>query len=133
MFRDFLSGVPRAITRSFKGSNLFWHALAVTLTYILVVSGFDWWYFLLTRSQALHPIILVAGLGGFLVPVIVPVGLLIYGTFQKNTHALRAGTVVAQAGIAAWLISSTYKAFTGRIQPEVLLSNSLTDISHNFN
>ena len=130
MFHHSLRGIPHSIIDSFRGRNLFWHALAIGLTCILVVSGFDWWYFRPTRSDTLRPLIMIAGLGGFLVPLVLPAIFWCVGAIRRDTHAVRVGWAVAQAAIAGWLISAAYKALTGRIQPNG--SDGVADISHNF-
>ena len=43
----------------------------------------------------------------------------------------KAGAL-AEAGVIAWLISSAYKVFTGRIQPEFLTNISSLDITREF-
>jgi hypothetical protein len=130
MLREFFIGVPRVIVGSFSGFNILSHALAITVTIGLVFSGIDWKYSLLTDTDVLRPIIMLAGLGGFLVPIFLPVALWLIGFFQKDRYMVRSGWAVAQAAAVAWLISVTYKAFTGRIEPNG--NDGIIDISRNF-
>ncbi len=132
LFRGLLTSLPSNIIETFRGRNLLWHALMAVSTYVLVVSGADWDYFLLTRSEYFHPLVWSAGIGGFFVPVLVPVLMYVIGEWKKNGRLAVAGIAVAQASAIAWLISSTYKAFTGRIQP-VFMTSSGVDISTHFN
>ena len=133
MFRLFLSGVFLNAVRSFHGYNLLWHALAIGLTFGLVTTGVDWSYFEYTRGDTLFFITLPAAIGGFFIPIILPVGMYVIGGLRKNSRLLRSSAILAQAEIIALLISSTYKAFTGRIQPEFLTHLSNIDVSHQFN
>ena len=59
-----------------------------------------------------------------------PLGLIVWGLMRKNKTREIVGWALLQATILGSLISSTYKAFTGRIQPN--LSNTLIDSSHGF-
>jgi len=133
MFKSLLKQLPKNIAGVFKGYNWVWHLIAITLTYILVRSGFDWWYFEATRSSTLLLLTLPAAVIGFFVPIILPVALYIFGEFWRDVKIKNSGSAVAQAGIIAWLVSSTYKAFTGRIQPEFITHTSTLDISREFN
>ncbi|MDB5225338.1 MAG: hypothetical protein JWL87_290 [Candidatus Adlerbacteria bacterium] len=133
MFRAFFATMPGNFARIFAPRYLVWHALFIVATYLLVVSGFDWWYFTQTRSPYLFELTLPAAIGGFFVPIIVPVLWYGWGSWRKNRKAMLAAATLAQAQGLGWLISSVYKAFTGRIQPEFLTYTNMTDISHQFN
>lgn len=132
MFRTFLYHVPRNIIASFRGYNLLFHVLAGVLTYALVVTGADWAFFGATRSPSLRLLIMGAGIGGFFIPVIVPVGLYLWGEMKGRRDLMHRAGALAEAGVIAWLISSAYKAFTGRIQPEFLTNISSLDITREF-
>lgn len=131
MFRDFWHGLPRRFLDSFRGYNLFWHLIAIVLTAALVLSGFDWWYHLFARESFLERLTLPAGIIGFFMPVILPVFLYWLG-LRGRPYLLKAAIASAQAGILGWLISSCYKAFTGRMQPEFLYYTTTVDLSRNF-
>src|SRR3989344_5058978 len=132
MFRTFLYHVPQNFIASFRGYNLIFHLLAGVLTYALVMSGIDWTFFEATRSPALRLLVMGAGIGGFFVPVIIPVGLYLWGEVKGRNDFMHKAGALAEAGIIAWLISSAYKAFTGRIQPEFLTNISSLDITREF-
>jgi len=117
----------------FRGRNAYWHVLAIALTYVLVVFGVDWQYYLATRSESLRILIFVAGLGGFLVPVLVPAALILYGRAWGSARERLAGIAGAHAVAVAWTVSALYKTFTGRIQPEFLTHIGSVDISRDFN
>jgi membrane-associated phospholipid phosphatase len=132
MLRDFLGDLPRGFVAAFRGRNLYFHVLAIALTAILVLSGFDWWYFLHTRGSFFLALSLPAALLGFFLPILVPIGLYLWSIQNKSAAVRIAAVVLAQAAILSWFISSLYKSFTGRIQPEFLNASAVTDISRNF-
>jgi membrane-associated phospholipid phosphatase len=129
-FATFLKTLPRTVVSAFCGRNILWHLLAIGVTAALVHSGFDWWYFLKTRSipgPASFPAVVM---GAFL-PVIAPVTLLIIGYRRRADGIKRAGFAIGQAALIAGIISSAYKAITGRTEPP--LDGPLIDNSHDFN
>ncbi len=134
MLRAFTHRLPQAFAACYARGRFLWHLLAILVTFLLVSSGFDWWFFEHTRSAALYPLIMLAGIGGFFIPVFASVGLYIAGEWRHKEKDLlvRAGTAVAQASIVALVITSIYKVFTGRTQPEFLTDFSATDMSHAF-
>jgi len=133
MLRAFTHRLPLRFAAVFSPKNLSYHIAAIVLTYVLVISGFDWYFFEITRSPYLRILIMAAGIGGFFVPILLPVGMYLFGQLKKNAELIAAGAASAQAVIVAWLVSSAYKAFTGRIQPEFLTQGPFTDISRDFN
>ncbi len=132
MCKAFLTALPQRFVASFRGANFFWHLFAIILTALLVLSGFDWWYFTATRGSIYLQLALPAAIIGFFVPVLLPVVLYWFGS-RGRPRLVVAAVAAAQAGILGWFISSVYKAFTGRIQPEFLTYTSHVDISRDFN
>lgn len=104
--------------------NLWLLILAALLTFVIVMSGFDWWYFLAVRNGILNYIFFPAIVLGGLVPILLPVILLVLG---KRKYAYALGL----SAFLGWFSSSFIKAFTGRLQPN--LTNLNYDISHAFN
>jgi len=133
MLRAFTYKLPQNILAVFRGRNVLWHLTAIVSTYAIVMTGFDWWFFEATRYNSLQWFILAAGIGGFFVPILAAVGLYIFGDIKKNKNLMHAGAAVGQAAALAWVISSTYKAFTGRVQPEFLTHFNVVDNSRDFN
>lgn len=133
MFRTFLQKLPQHAAATLRIQYLVWHMVAILLTYALVISGFDWHYFEITRGSIFQELTLPAAIIGFFVPIVVPVSMYILAEIHRNKKLEKAAAALAQAGIIAWCISSLYKAFTGRIQPEFLTNTSSIDISHDFN
>ena len=128
--KKFLETLLPNFLRSFWGKFFAWHIIAIALTYILVISGFDWWYFLHTRNFILNvasfPAIALGGLGAIILPFV----LLWIGKKRESAKTTLTAWAVGQAALLGWIISSIYKAFTGRVQPN--LQEIGTDISHQF-
>lgn len=108
---------------------IIWHAVAIILTLILVVSGFDWFYFCSTREAALLACMWPAAVIGQMVPLTVPLYLLLTGVVAENAKLIRAGWATGQAALLGWFLASVYKAFTGRYH---LPRGISTDTSHIF-
>lgn len=130
MLKNFLKTFKQNIIKSFSGKNLLWHFLAIALTYLIVISGFDWFYFESTRNKLLLQITAGSGIIGFGVPVLLPIFMYV---LDKHKKYISATLATAQAGIIAYLISIFYKALTGRIQPEFMTHTVTADYSHEFN
>jgi membrane-associated phospholipid phosphatase len=127
--RDFFYTLPSNILWSFWGRNLLWHLFATGATLLMVSSGFDWMYFKATRPFAryLFPAVIL----GWRVPVVFPIALYIIGSVRKDLHTVCTALSTAQAAVIGLLISSSYKAFTGR--PGLRYSaRTLVDTSHEF-
>lgn len=133
MISAFLAGLPSGFARVFAPRHLVWHALAIILTYLCVASGFDWYYFTQTRFDNLFELTVPAAILGFFLPIMGPIVAYYLGEWRGNAKLKRAAIVVAQAEALGWVVSSLYKAFTGRIQPEFAPSDTLVDISRQFN
>ena len=132
MIRDFLRGLPLEFLAVYRGRSLMWHALAIGLTATLVLSGADWRFFEATRSPVLYWPIMIAGIGGFFVPVVVPVGIYLWGEFARRPLLMAKGAAAGRAVIIAYAVSIIYKAFTGREEPEFLTTFSIIDNSRAF-
>jgi membrane-associated phospholipid phosphatase len=134
--KGFFHKLPRNIICIFTFKNLIWHILAIALTYIIVNTGIDWAWFLLVRHDTINTILFPAVIIGAIIPIILPLCLLLIGKIRKNKsiyegrRIMNAAYALGQAAILGSFISSIFKAFTGRIQPD--LSNLVTDISNGF-
>ncbi len=128
--KNYLHGFTHNLVSIFSWPNLIWHVLAVGITYLVVVSGFDWYYFQITRPVTFGWTWGPAGLLGGILPILVPLTLYLIGIRRNNLQILNTSFAVGQSVFLGWLISSTYKVFTGRIQPDLL--NTATDISRGF-
>ena len=125
----FFTTLPRNIIECFKGQRLIWHLTAIALTLALVVSGFDWQYFLRTRSPILRSCLFPAVPIGGLLPIILPLCLLLAGGVTRNTWVRVVGWAVGQAEVIGGIIAAGYKAITGRAHPT---HNVGSDLSHVF-
>jgi membrane-associated phospholipid phosphatase len=127
--KQFLVTVPRNLIGCFKGRRIIWHIIAILLTFILVTSGFDWRYFLATHNPALRSWMFPAVRIGGLLPIVLPLILFALGIIARNARTILAGWAVGQAALLGSLVSSAYKAVTGRAHPS---HNVGTDLSHVF-
>ncbi|HEV2694175.1 MAG TPA: phosphatase PAP2 family protein [Verrucomicrobiae bacterium] len=128
--KQFFLTLPRNLIGCFRRRMLPWHLLAIVLTFILVTSGFDWFYFMSTRSPVLWQWMFPSAPIGGLVPLILPLTLIITGYITLHPRIARIGWAIGQAELLGSIISSTYKAFTARVHPA--LHETGTDISHEF-
>jgi membrane-associated phospholipid phosphatase len=103
--------------------------IAITLTFILVTSGFDWLYFASTRNPILRSWMFPAAPIGGLVPIVLPLVLLAIGSIRRNAKASLAAWAVGQAELIGALVAAAYKAVTGRVHPSRGVG---MDISHIF-
>ena len=124
MVYAFLFRLPQRLVACYRGYRWAWQVLAAFITAGLIFSGFDWWFFEHTRD-VWRPFILMAGLGGFYMPIAIALGL--YAVGRRH-----AGVAVGQASFLALVISTFYKVFAGRVQPEYLTHVQTFDYSHVF-
>lgn len=125
----FVSTLLQNLLGCFRRRMLLWHLAAILLTAALVMSGLDWRYFAATRGPELREIAWPAARWGMRLPILVPAMLLMLGYLARSKKFLRFGAAEAQAVILGSLISSAYKAFTGRVHP---LHEMGADISRQF-
>lgn len=125
MFRTF----PDHVLRCFAGRMWVWHLVMMVLTAGLVFGGVDWWYYQTTRSAELWSWMIPAAALGFFMPMLLPVSMLLEGYIFQNRAVATGGWALIQAEVMGWFLSSTYKAFTGRVHPA---HQGLMDISHEF-
>ncbi len=128
--KGFFYKLPANIIHVFSPRNLGWHLLAIVLTFIIVTTGFDWIYLLSVQGPKIHTFLFPAVIIGAFIPILLPLGLLALGKTGKNKKIIVTAWTLGQSAIVGYLVSSLYKMFTGRVQPD--LSNFVTDISHNF-
>ncbi len=127
--KEFFWTLPGNIAICFKGRMLLWHAVAIISAAALVESGFDWTWFLSTRSEALRYWMFPAVRIGWHLPMLLPLALLLIGAVLGNSRTWRTGWAIAQAEIIGGILAASYKAITGRTHPPHTVS---TDLSHVF-
>jgi membrane-associated phospholipid phosphatase len=76
-------------------------------------------------------VMMIVMITGMFLPIFLPIILFILGWILKKTKLTITAAIIWQSAILGWFISSTYKAFTGRVHPDY--GNTIVDISHNFN
>jgi membrane-associated phospholipid phosphatase len=125
-----LQTLPKIVRKIYTGKYLYFQALACLLTFICVMGGLDWSYFVFMQDKPWGDYLSPAVLIGFFAPMFIPaIPVVIGNLFQKKKLSLY-GWMLWQAAFLGWFVSSLYKAFTGRIQPD--LFDTVTDISHSF-
>jgi membrane-associated phospholipid phosphatase len=127
--KQFFFTLPRNIFGCFKRRMIFWHLLGISLTFVLVTSGFDWFYFRCTRGPLLRAWMFPAAPIGGLVPITLPLVLIACAIIIRNARFRLAGWAIGQAELIASLLSAAYKAVTGRVHPARDVG---VDISHVF-
>jgi membrane-associated phospholipid phosphatase len=127
--KQFLTTLPRNLMRCFKGRMLVWHLVAILLTVILVASDFDWRYYLATHTPALRSWMFPAAVIGMFLPFLLPLMLFLIGGIMRSAPTVSTGWAIGQAELLGSIISSIYKAFTGRAHPAHMIGS---DISHVF-
>lgn len=132
MFEQVFRGSIKNFVELFSLRSLRFHAVAILITTALVLTGFDWAFYEATRSALWHPLVWIAGIGGFFVPVLAPLALYLFGEFRGDPTLMHIAGRVAQAVILASLLAILYKAFTGRIEPEFIYVIGANDISREF-
>src|SRR5271157_1290733 len=130
--RGFFYNFLRNVVKCFRGYNLFWHLLAIGLTYIIVTSGFDWLYFKYFKGSLLRSLLFPAVRLGSRLPIIVPIALYVTGKLGSNLKAVNAAYAVGQSVLIGLLLAAFYKTFTGRVHPPRLLAPDIIDISGEF-
>jgi membrane-associated phospholipid phosphatase len=129
--KQFFVTLPRNIIGCFQGRMILWHVLAILLTFVLVRSGFDRQYFLLTRQPTLDSFMFLAAPIGGLVPLILPLSLILAGlVLPQNPAVAITGWAIGQAEFIGSLISSGYKAVTARAHPTADLNPDLSQVFH---
>ena len=122
----------RTIARIFSGTNLWGHLLAIVLTVILVMSGFDGWYYAGMHHSRIASALFVTVMAGTFLPVLLPAVSLLAGYLLKRLSMINLGWALGQAALLGWLVTSFYKAFTGRPGPHFRGVGPHPDISRVF-
>ena len=130
--KPFFYNIQRNIVISFLGRNFLAHLLAIILTIIIVFSGFDWEYFTAIHGSEVSLFLSPAIIIGALLPVLLPLVLLLRAKQNNNKELLNTAYALAQSAFIGLAVSSTYKAFTGRIPPMHHLVVAAQDVSHEF-
>src|SRR5438034_120047 len=110
--------LPENIVKCFWRRNILFHIYAVGLTYIIVISGFDWLYFVHTRNNIFLLFFFPAIVIGYIAPFLLPLGVYIIGKGKKDWRKLNTAFALGQATIISLSLFLFYKIVTGRPAPE---------------
>src|SRR5258706_14871435 len=91
--------LPRNVITIFSGRNFWYHALAILLTILIVMSGSDWAYYRLTRGEMLAHLALPAIMLGTFLPILGTLAILTFGVIRKNHRLITTAWALGQAGI----------------------------------
>ncbi len=105
------------IKRCFSGTFLLWQGIAIALTALIVLSGFDWYYFTISRAPILKTLVFPAIIAGAFLPIMIPLALLLIGAIIKDKTMRIAAWGLGQAALYGWILSAAYKSLSGRIPP----------------
>jgi membrane-associated phospholipid phosphatase len=130
MFKFFIRTLPKHIVASFSGYKILFLIAAIASTYIIVRTGTDWKYLLAVRDPELNKMFFPAIIIGGFVPVSVPLFLVVVGSLFNRHRLTVMGWALGQAALIGSIVTSTLKALTGRIQPN--LNDLIIDSSHQF-
>ena len=109
------------------------HFLAASVTYGLVKSGIDWKWNNFANDRGISNSGFVSVEVGGLAPIVVPLGLYLYGRSAENEKLQITALALGQAAILSVGISSAYKAFIGRRPPDDRdVERSKSDYSGDF-
>ena len=125
--------VKKNILSVFTLKNILYQLLAIALTYVIVVSDFDWIYYKFVQTLGLNNWLFPAIIIGGIIPMFGLPALYIFSKLTKKSELLHTTWALSQSAVLGWFISSTYKAFTGRVQPQMFLENALVDNSRDWN
>ena len=72
------------IKELYRGRNLFWQFVFIILSFISVTTGFDWFYYQITRGEVLQFILFPPVFVGFLMPIFLPIILFVYSKYKEH-------------------------------------------------
>ena len=104
---------------------------AVGFTYVLVMLGVDWAYFLFIMKRVPRPFLFISDLLGFLIPIFLPLVLYMFSKIRKSAYLRILAEATMYATFLGLSVSTCIKSFTGRVSPPDD-GNMLVDTSHAF-
>lgn len=122
-FYDFITNLVMPFKRYY-----YLYLLAIILTAILVFSGFDSIYFLFFRGnfvfqRLLWPAVIIGGV----LPWLVPITVFIKGLIRKSYLIKNTAFCLGQAAILSYIVTSFFKALTGRMSPRSFQGTEMID------
>ncbi len=128
----FFYRLPKNFAQCFLGYNFLWQVLAVGLTSVIVISGFDWAYFIFFRHTIVYALLFPSVVIGALVPIFFPLVLYGLGQRRKNAQLVNTACALGQAAMLGLFLSWFYKAITGRLPPQLPGVPPTADMSRVF-
>lgn len=125
LFRTLFYHLPQNAWRALSGYKFLLYLLAAGLTYLAVVTGFDWQWYQGGSSPVLHSLAFPAIALGGLLPILVPLVLFIVA--GKNAQKLTLAGALGQSALLGWLFSIILKTFTGRLSPDQFAALPIAD------
>jgi membrane-associated phospholipid phosphatase len=130
-FREYVEHV-RAL---FSWRSLALVGVAVISTAYLVFSGEDWRYLVAVENTIPMPLLFVADITGFLLPILLPLTLYIVAHVKKSDVMYFYARAVMQCVVLGFTLSTLIKIFTGRTSPPRHhdgVGHVFVDNSHDF-
>ncbi len=125
--------LPHNIATCFTGKYLIAQLVAIGLSIVIVSTDLDWTYYQASRDEVIRTLAFPAIIFGGILPILLPLIILLWGLKKNKIALVNAGWGLGQAALMGSFISSTYKAFTGRIPPHFVNATiHTTDITHGF-
>jgi len=130
LFHNFGNNIVYSFTKSYG----FFHVAATTSTYSLIKGGVDWQYYEFMRDNSFlqytgFPSVVMGGL----VPAAAPIYLYYKAKSDNNSKLMYTSYALGQSVLLSLLVSSSYKAITGRAGPDLFEDDgSRPDYSDDF-
>lgn len=131
--KGFFHDILKNTADCFRGRFLGWHLVAIILTAILALSGFDWAYFVYLNGSLVQKIFFPAVILGSLLPLVVPLLMFAVNRSRKKLKNLNTAYAIGQAALLGLILSSAFKAVTGRAHPpDLFMGTAGADMSRIF-
>ena len=114
------------------GNKFLFHLTACGLTFVIIRSGFDWFYFQSTRGNFIQILFFPSIFIGYITPFFLPGVFYVIGLRRNNYKILNVAFATGQTTLISFIIFATYKGITGRAPPPLTYSSGLPDTSSVF-
>ena len=115
--QNYISTLRRLLAELFAWKYVAVHIFVMLVTYLFVILGVDWNYFLFTMKFVPRPVLFLADGLGFLIPILILVNLFLLGKWKKKILYKNTIMALSLTTVLAFAVSTFYKIFTGRISP----------------
>jgi membrane-associated phospholipid phosphatase len=124
--------VLKNIIKILSWRHIVYILIGICLTVVCVFSGIDNAYYYYFYKGKVYNLLFPAVFLGGIIPIILPMALYTSYFFERRREMKVSAFALAQAAILGSFLSSTMKAFTGRVPPPNFVLNSFSDLSHSF-